>query len=331
MSGPRRRQMAVPLTPLPKRRQPPPIAIALGVGLAILAFAIVIVLAGQGGPSATPTRLAVASSTVRPSSSAISSSSSGISSTSAPPTQTLLPSVGPTAPASSGESSAPPTRLPKTPEREVVFTSLGIDNPVAPEATERQLTFNVDGRGDITSTVSDITAGLVRMCLWPGDGSTFPEESDCVTTPDDVITREAAVAGPWTVSLTGAQAGRSPAITLVLQFPSTAPQLVLKNIRFQGQDSPNYTGFDMKVTALADGELTIAASWDNGLATNYPYTLSLLDLSVEFEEPVKVEGVSTLAAAERAVIAEHTYQVTITNLQEEIIEAVFLRATVTWP
>lgn len=215
--------------------------------------------------------------------------------------------------------------------REIVFTSLGVDNPLAPEATERRITFFVDGRGDVSATVSDITAGLVKMCLSPGDGSAPPDEHDCVVTPTSKITRTPEFAGPWTLILAGEQPGRSPAITLLIRFPSTAPQLDLFDFRFQGQDSPNYTGFDLKVTALAEGQLAITAAWDDGLGNNYPYILSLLDLSVEFEEPEVSEGTSHLAAAQREALKEHTYQITITNLQEEVLPACFLHATITWP
>jgi hypothetical protein len=326
MTSPRgRRQMAVKATsPVDRTRRLRMWTVASVVLLGLIVVAVIVMLGALGGPGPSPSSGALGSRSpgVTPSSAA-SPSVSPLPS----PTSTLFSGATPSTPGATPTLTAEPTKLQKAPIREVVFTLLGIDNPVAPEATERRITFNVDGRGDIKATISDISAGLVQMCLSPGDGSIPPAPTDCVVTPDSDISRSPTTAGPWTLILAGAMAGRSPSITLVLHFPATAGQLQLSNFRFQGQDSPNYTGYDMKVTALADGQLDVTASWDG----NYPYTLTLLDLAVEFEEPVVVEGISHLAAAQRDVVKEHTYEITMVNLQEEIIPAIFLQSTITWP
>jgi hypothetical protein len=326
MTSPRgRRQMAVKATsPVDRTRRLRMWTVASVVLLGLIVVAVIVMLGALGGPGPSPSSGALGSRSpgVTPSSAA-SPSVSPLPS----PTSTLFSGATPSTPGATPTLTAEPTKLQKAPIREVVFTLLGFDNPVAPEATERRITFNVDGRGDIKATISDISAGLVQMCLSPGDGSIPPAPTDCVVTPDSDISRSPTTAGPWTLILAGAMAGRSPSITLVLHFPATAGQLQLSNFRFQGQDSPNYTGYDMKVTALADGQLDVTASWDG----NYPYTLTLLDLAVEFEEPVVVEGISHLAAAQRDVVKEHTYEITMVNLQEEIIPAIFLQSTITWP
>jgi hypothetical protein len=326
MTSPRgRRQMARKATPpVDRTRRLRMWTVASVVLLGLIVVAVIVMLGALGGPGPSPSSVALGSRSpgVTPSSVA-SPSVSPLAS----PTSTLSSGATPSTPGATATLTAEPTKLPKAPIREVVFTLLGIDNPVAPEATERRITFNVDGRGDITATISDISAGLVQMCLSPGDGSIPPAQTDCVVTPDSEISRSPTTAGPWTLILAGAMAGRSPSITLVLHFPATAGQLQLSNFRFQGQDSPNYTGYDMKVTALADGQLAVTSSWDG----NYPYTLTLLDLSVEFEEPVVVEGISHLAAAQRDVVKDHTFEITMVNLQEEIIPAIFLQSTITWP
>jgi hypothetical protein len=326
MTSPRgRRQMARKATPpVDRTRRLRMWTGASVILLGLIVVAVIVMLGALGGPGPSPSTVALGSRSpgVTPSSAA-SPSVSPLSS----PTPTLSSSATPSTPGASPTVTAEPTKLPKAPVREVVFTLLGIDNPVAPEATERRITFNVDGRGDLNATVSDISAGLVQMCLSPGDGSIPPAPTDCVVTPDSEINRTPTTAGPWTLLLAGAMAGRSPSIPLLLHFPATVAQLQLSNFRFQGQDSPNYTGFDMKLTALADGQLAVTSSWDG----NYPYTLTLLDLSVDFEEPVVVEGISHLAAAQRDVVKGHTYEITMVNLQEEIIPAVFLESTITWP
>jgi hypothetical protein len=324
-----RRQMARKATPpVDRTRRLRMWTVAMVVLLGLIVVVVIVMLGALGGPRPSPSTVAFGS---RSPALTTSAAASPTVSPLASPTATLSSSATPSTPGATPTVTAEPTKLQKAPSREVVFTLLGIDNPVAPEATERRITFKVDGRGDIKATISDISAGLVQMCLSPGDGSIPPAPTDCVVTPDSEISRSATTAGPWTVILAGAMAGRSPSITLVLHFPATAGQLQLSNFRFQGQDSPNYTGYDMKVTALADGQLAVTASWDDGLGGNYPYTLTLLDLSVDFEEPVVVEGISHLAAAQRDVVKDHTYEITMVNLQEEIIPAVFLLSTITWP
>ena len=327
--------MAVRAQPPPARRDARPVAAVVGgiSGVALLALAFLLWNPG-GQPGATSTVRPTATSTAVAASQSVESSASPTITPAQ--TSTGLPSAPPsTAPPTATPTASPePSPLGRAPMREIVFTSLGIDNPLAPETTPRQLTFNVDGRGAISATVSNISAGLVKMCFIPGPSATPPvppDAFDCVVTPDDTIRAEAQHAGPWTLVLTGEQPGRSPAITLLLRWPSNSPQLQLTDFRFQGQDSPNYTGFDLKLTALADGQLDMVASWDDGFGGSYPYDLSVLDLSVEFEEPVFVEGISHLAAVQRDVLTEHTYQIVINNRQDLIIPAVFLQSTITWP
>lgn len=324
-----RRQMARPLTtPADRSRRLRNWWVALAVLLGLVVVAVIVLLGALGGPVPSPSTIANASR----SPGVTTSTNVPLSPSPQPtPTSSLPPSTSPSVPGTSPTITAQPTSLPRAPMREIVFTLFGIDNPNVPETTPRRITFNVDGRADISATISDVSAGLVQMCLWPGDGTVPPAPADCVVTPDSEITRSPTVAGPWTLLLTGAQAGRSPSITLLLRFPATVAQLQLGDFRFQGQESPNYTGFDLKLTALDDGQLSVTTSWDDGLGTNYPYVLTILDLSVDFEEPVVVEGVSHLAAAERDVLSEHTYQITMVNLQEQIIPAVFLQGTITWP
>lgn len=330
-AGRGRRQMAVrATTPQPDNRRRTLIVVLVVVMIVLVATVALVVGLGRPGPTGSPTPTGLAVSSASP--------TATVAPRTATPTKTQSAASPPTgqptaAPSTKGPPEPTPvaTALVDAPMREVVLTSLGIDNPVAPEATARRLTFNVDGRGDISAEVSDITAGLVQLCLWPGDGSIPPAAADCVVTPESRIERTPEVSGPWTLLLAGGQPGRSPSVTLVLRFPANVARVDLADFRFQGQNNPSYTGFDMKLTARADGVLDVTTAWDDGVGGSYPYILSVLDLSVEFEEPVVVEGTSDLAAASRPATDEHTYQITMTNLQESIIDAVFLRGTVTWP
>ena len=214
--------------------------------------------------------------------------------------------------------------------REATFSLLGIDDQIAPEAIPRRITFNVGGKGDIQVDLSDVTAGTVRMCLYQGDGSVDPTDADCVVTDGGNIVRTPTVAGLWTIWLFGDQPGRSPAATLRIRWAANNAVLQLADFRFQGTDSPNYTGFRVRVAPAAVGELHLSAAWDDGQGGDYPYLIALTDLDGSGEPPL-YQGESDQAEAVRDVVAGNNYEAAIDNTQESVIDQVLLRATVTWP
>jgi hypothetical protein len=207
---------------------------------------------------------------------------------------------------------------------------LGIDDLIAPEAIPRRITVNVEGRGDIEVDLSDITAGEVRMCLYQGDALVEPPEADCIVTDGGSLVRTPTVAGPWTVWLYGDHPGRSPAATVVIRWAANNAALELTDFRFQGTDSPNYTGFRVRVVPVADGELHLTATWDDGQGGDYPYQAVLTDLDGNGDAPL-FEGEGDSAEAVRNVVAGHNYEAAIDNTQESVIDQVLLHATLTWP
>jgi hypothetical protein len=108
-------------------------------------------------------------------------------------------------------------------------------------------------------------------------------------------------------------------------------QLNLADFRFQGTDSPNYTGFTLQMVPSADGQLQLHASWDDGSGGDYPYEVVLTDLDAAGGEPPIFDGDGDHADAVRDVVAGNHYQAEIGDTQESVINQVLLAATVTWP
>jgi hypothetical protein len=329
MSGPRRRQMAV-RTPDPnqvRQRQIGLAAVLIGV-LAALSLIGLVVVGGFFGPSAsaspTPTSVAVGSST--PSAPASGSPTAHPSAASPVPT----PSSNSAPPSDLPSPTATSSELGDAIGREATFSLLGIDDLIAPEAIPRRITFNVEGKGDIHVDLTDVTAGTVRMCLYQGDASIEPPAEDCIVTEEGSLVATPTAAGPWTIWLYGDHPGRSPAATLRIRWAANNASLQLADFRFQGTDSPNYTGFRVRVTPVADGELHLVSAWDDGQGGDYPYLIVLTDLDGSGEPPI-VEGDGDHAEAARAVVAGNNYEAAIDNTQESVIDQVLLRSTLTWP
>jgi hypothetical protein len=334
VSGARRRQMAVrPPDPRQVRQRRLGIA-AVGVG-GLLALLLIGVFVFGGGPGATPSAMPSATATAfaggsgspRPSSLASPTSVLATAPTPGSTTSTVPPSDLPTPTASVGGQ----VPLGDATAREATFSMLGIDDLIAPEAIPRRITFNVEGKGDVAVELSDVTAGTVRMCLYQGDALVEPPEADCIVTEEGSLVRMPTVAGPWTVWLYGDHPGRSPAATVHIRWAANNALLQLADFRFQGTDSPNYTGFRVRVAPVADGELHLTAAWDDGQGGDYPYEAVLTDLDGRGEEPPLFQGEGDSAEAVRNVVAGNNYEAAIDNTQESVIDQVLLRATLTWP
>jgi hypothetical protein len=315
---------------LKRQRQVGLAAIVIGVIAAVLLIGAV-VLGGFFGPSPTPSSVAVAS---RSPSAAPSASATSRPSASAPTPSTSAPSTG----APSGLPTDLPAPTPSASQagfgdataRDATFSLLGIDDLIAPEAIPRRITFNVEGKGDIHVDLSDVTAGTVRMCLYQGDASVDPPAESCIVTDEGSLTATPTAAGLWTIWLFGDHPGRSPAATLRIRWAANNAVLRLSDFRFQGRDSPNYTGFRVRVAAIAAGELHLTAAWDDGLGGDYPYLIVLTDLDGSAEPPI-TEGEGDHAEAVRPVVAGNNYEAAIDNTQESVVDQVLLRSTITWP
>ena len=281
MSGARRRQMAVrPPDPRQVRqRRLGTAAVVIGLLIALLLVGVFVFGGGlrappSASPSSTASLAAAGSGSPRPSDSGAATPSASVASSTPTSTTATVPPSGPLTPTPSGGQ----LPLGDAIAREATFSLLGIDDLIAPEAIPRRITVNVEGKGDVQVDISDITAGEVRMCLYQGDASVEPTDDDCIVTTGGSLVRTPTLAGPWTVWLFGDHPGRSPAATVRIRWAANNASLQLADFRFQGIDSPNYTGFRVRVAPVADGELHLTAAWDDGQGGDYPYLAVLTDL-----------------------------------------------------
>ena len=315
---------------LKRQRQVGLAALVIGVIAAVLLMGAVVF----GGffapsPSSSPTPSSVAAPSSSPSAGP-SATATSRPSTSAPAPSTSAPSGQPTdlpgpTPSSSQAAFGDATA------RDATFSLLGIDDLIAPEAIPRRITFNVEGKGDIHVDLSDVTAGTVRMCLYQGDASVEPPAESCIVTDAGGLTAAPTAPGLWTIWLFGDHPGRSPAATLRIRWAANIAALSLSDFRFQGRDSPNYTGFRVRVAPIAEGELHLTAAWDDGQGGDYPYLIVLTDLDGQGGEPPISEGEGDHAEAVRPVVAGNNYEAAIDNTQESVVDQVLLRSTITWP
>jgi hypothetical protein len=339
------------------------VAALLGVAAAVvLGVIIVMVLADppQPAPSPSPTLVAVESPTLSPGASptaeptatqtAPATATPEATPTEVPteppaatptaePTETAMPTATATAELTPSPTAAaspmpmptptPTPAVPTAPLREVRFRGLGLDAPDAPEGrSERFVTFSMDGPGEITAAVADVTRGRVRICLWRGDRNAS-QDRECANARQGGLTRTVTdvAATQWTVSLLGATEQVSPTISFVLRFHSRAPGLTIDRFRFQGEQIENYNGFEAEITADATGNLDLAASWNE----SYPYEMLVEEIGAA-GPPFEAQGSDTTAAQHSApVVMGRSYRVTFANTTDVADVEVLLRASFSWP
>ncbi|HSH21861.1 MAG TPA: hypothetical protein VK992_04475 [Candidatus Caenarcaniphilales bacterium] len=256
------------------------------------------------------------------------------------PTATVVATAGPTlaptaAPTATTATTAAPsaTQAPTAPLREVRFIGLGLDAPDSPETpTERFITVTMDGPGEVSAAVSDVTAGRVRLCLWRGDAATRTDEA-CRDVRNGGVAVAATDAGQtqWTVSLIGATDQSSPTASVVIRFHALVPTVTIDRFRFAGEEFGNYNGFVAELAAVETGMLELAARWADDEGTAYPYRMLVEEIG-SAAEPFEAEGGPTNETQQSAPLAaDRSYRVTFANSVAIAETQVFLRATLSWP
>jgi hypothetical protein len=318
------------------RRVSQGLAVVLGVLVLAVIAVVVLRLGGAGSDGASPSGSLVALASESPSPSAaaspspsprpsrsprLSPSPSAAASPSAEPSLPPSPQASPTIPASPTPA---PTRVPAAPLRAVRFLHVGIDGPSATTPTPRLLTFASQGRGQVTATLGQTSAGNVRFCLYSGDQ---PAAGDCQVTDHTTLTASTTSAGAvrWHVSILGVEQATSPSANVKLEFRTNAPRVTVDGFRFQGTSSPDYNGITAQFKAGA-GEMEINGSWA-GPARPWGVALIATD-SGETVGSGRGTGNSLIL---RATLGAGSYRLTAENTEEAAAEEVFLHAVLTWP
>jgi hypothetical protein len=323
--------------------------IVVAVVAVVLVVALGIVLAALLGQppetSPTPTPFAVASPSPSPLASPTASPAPSPSPTASPapspsplasPTASPAPSPTPAAQPSPtpdpGQSPAATPVAPATPAvalREARLIRLGLDSRAAPEASERFVTFAVDGPGPIEVALPDVSAGRVRVCLWEGTRLQVGEQQCQDLRAGGSLRREAPPGrSTWTVSLIGAGAQSSPSVTLQVRHPSLAPTLSLERFRFTALE--DYDGFIAELGVTSAGTLAIDGAIDDGQGGSYAYRLVIAEVG-SATTLVEQEASGGPFSAEAPVDGPRSYRVSVENRQASVEEEVFVNATISWP
>jgi hypothetical protein len=310
------------------------LSVVLGMVLMVMFGAIVVVFVSQPrpGPAATASPTAAAGSPT------LSPSASGAPTPTPPagsptPTGAGTPSAGASpsdSPLPTDTSSLPPT----APQREITFIDLGLDttDTSGEEPLARYLTFSAEGPGRIEASLSDVSFGRVRMCLWRGDPSNVRDD-ECQTSRRGALNRDIAAGGPttWTVSLIGSQAGASPSVTMRLRWPTNDARMHISGFRFQGAEIENYNGFTAVVETAADGDIAIDATFDDSVGGSYPYRLIIEEVDGGPAQSFVVEDEGTSMSARTPGLAERRYRISLEGRHVVAEQRVLITADLDWP
>lgn len=192
----------------------------------------------------------------------------------------------------------------------------------------RLITFSSDGPGTIEATISDVSAGRVRICLWAGDADTVTDR-ECRDLRQGSLTRVVADTGrrTWTVSLLGAEGTTSPIAALALRYRSDHPNVTIDGFRFQGTSNAGYNGLEVELQAAGNGRLAIDAQWRGG---TQPFRLRIDDVD-SGQNVDEVTGEDDRVRYDTELAGASTYAVVLTNEVEFAEVELFLAATLSWP
>jgi hypothetical protein len=205
---------------------------------------------------------------------------------------------------------------------------MGLDDRNVEGASERFVTFAVDGQSLIGARLSNVSAGHVRMCLWQGDLVT---DKTCRTVHNGGIQLPVFDTGqtPWTLTLLGTDAGITPTADLTLDFNANAPSVTLDSFRFNGTDTPSYNGFVAEIDAQSGGDFHLDASFGGGAFMSHLVIERLGSAGGVVYDQTNA-SVPDFGATQH-VSNGHSYRVTLSNPDANEIVPVFVKTTLTWP
>jgi hypothetical protein len=220
--------------------------------------------------------------------------------------------------------------VPTAPQRTLQVFGIGLDmaclNDPLCDAVPRYVRFNTDGPSVVTATVANASSS-VRICL-----RLEPHLMGvCTSTRSGSVQQFTTDSGSdtWTVTVLGKDA--APTTDLSVQFNANQPSVTLDSFRWVGTSSPDYNGFDAQVDALADGQIGVQASFDDGTNGSYDYHLVIkpvggAPLMDQMGGPV---GSIDLSQA----VTQGSYRVTFSDPDDTANpgHAVILTATLSWP
>ncbi len=283
------------------------------VGGGVLAMGI---LGGGGGGAATPSPVAVASSSPTPT---LPVTAPPIES----PSATAEASASPASSSSAAPSATPGSSAAPGEPATIVLSGLKLDAGDDPAGTDRSVGFRSDGTGVVTATVSVLSPqGNVLMCLGVGGG-----QPDCSPTANGVLTA-AAPDGGGDVVLTLRGVGiETPIVDVTITFPATAPAVIIAGARFDGTLNPETNGITATVTPRRNGNVMLAADWGGH---PFLYGVELREQGGPGAVAQADQGPATRMAETWPVTAPNRWTVALRNA-EDGFGRTELDATIAWP
>ena len=226
-----------------------------------------------------------------------------------------------------------PTVNPTAPGRAIQFVGLGLDSRGAETATPRYVTVGIDGQSMLTASVSDVSLGPVRLCIFREDTN---DERECKTVRNNGALQKPVVDqgySTWTVSVIGWDANVTPFVTLTVAFNANSPSVHIDSFRYNGSIDDHYNGFEAVVQTTGAGDLSLQAAFDDGNNGEFNYHAVVWPkggapiLDETSDNPQGSLDVSV------GVDANRTYHVSLLDPDEysSTEVAVFVAATLSWP
>ena len=209
---------------------------------------------------------------------------------------------------------------------------MGLDSREAETRIERIVTFDVDGQSLLLAQISNASATGIRLCMWR---EAAIDERECVRGRNVALERAVTDSGQtrWHVSMIGTQQS-SPHVTLTVRFNADAPRVMLDNFRYVGTAFEEYNGFAAELAPLANGNLRIVASIEDGEGGSYPYRLLVQRLPGGETVLDETGGPTDAIDVSVPVTGGQSYRASLRSTEEFSADGllpVFVSATLTWP
>jgi hypothetical protein len=249
------------------------------------------------------------------------------------PTKTPAASPTPTEPPSATPSEAPPpsptpsaTPAPTTPPgppATIVVTKLKVDAADDPNGRDRTLTFQAQGAGTVTATVTDqAPMADTVMCMY-ADGV----KAGCTTTVDGSLTADTTKpTAAFKVTLRGSGI-ETPMVEVALTFPADAPSVTIEDARFDGTDYPETNGIQAIITPRADGNVKLVAEWGGH---PFPYDIELVEINGPGSVILDDQPASTRVSESLPVTGTNPWKLVLRNI-EGGFGTTPMTATIGWP
>jgi hypothetical protein len=262
--------------------------------------------------------------------------SRGTASPSPGPSASAIGSFGPSgAPGSPGASggasasaevspspSASPTP-PSVPLATLTVVNIALDATNDSTGSDRVVTFKSEGPGTIEVNLSSASGqGTTHICLLRGKN-----EVGCQNLGSGTFTGQTSRdSANWHVTMRGL-GDATPTVKLKVTFQSSSPSVKIAHARFDGTDSPETNGIEVRFKVRSSGDAQLDATWSD----DFTYDIHVVDQgSGSGDVTLKDEGPAS-GVTQSWPVEPGVWRIILSNSEAGTGSAVDLTATVSWP